>query len=428
MLLAGNRTGKSYSATADLAYHALGDYPDWWEGPVLKGPLTMWCLGVTALQVRDVLQRELFGTLTDNKFDGTGVIPTSRIKQVLRSQSLSGLASDVFVKRSDGTTSRISLKAFSQGSTGQGTLALAGSSVDYVLTDEMPPDDVVAQLRTRTMTGNRGKGGMLLFSMTAELGETELIRQFLEDRQPHQFLRQVSWDECPHLSPEIQKEMIATIPEWQIEMRRTGMPLMGTGLIYPILKDRVECEAFEIPSWYRKIKAIDLGFAHNTGVTWLAYNPESDVLYLVRSYAKNEAIPAVHAVSMNAHWPDVPVVFPHDGDNREKGSGESMIDIYRKAGVDNIISFKNPDGSRYVEPGIINLHDRMMTDRFRVFPRENEPFWLEQRRYHRDDRGGIVKKDDDVMDSLRYGAQMVVLYGITENGYKTKQSYASFGL
>ncbi len=413
MALCGNRTGKTFGGSADVAYHATGEYPDWWEGPRLKGPLTVWCLGVTNQQVRDVIQRELFGNFEGEAFDGTGAIPKERHRQILRSTTLSGLASEIFVKRKDNTLTRISLKAYTQSSTGQGTLALAGSNVDLVWVDEQPPDDVVSQLRTRTMTGNKGAGGLLLFTMTAELGETGLIKQFLEDRKEHQYLRQVAWDECPHLTEQIQKEMLETIPEWQREMRRTGMPLMGTGLIYPFTRERLECEPFEIPLYFKRIKAIDLGFAHDTAIAWIAYNADTDVMYLVRTYAKNATLPSEHTAVLRGMWRDCPTVFPHDGDSVEKGSGDTVRLKYREAGLENTRVFKNPDNTRYVEPGIIELYDRMSSGRLFVFERDNEPFWSEMRRYHRNEKGQIVKQDDDVMDAVRYAAMSVGLYGST---------------
>ena len=115
----------------------------------------------------------------------------------------------------------------------------AGSSVDFILVDEQPSDDALhGQLVTRTMTGNRGKGGSIVYSMTPELGETELVHQYLQDRKANQHLTQVTWDDCAHLTPELQEQILGEIPEWQHDMRKSGMPYMGSGRIYTTPESR----------------------------------------------------------------------------------------------------------------------------------------------------------------------------------------------
>lgn len=93
-LCAANRIGKTYSAAAEVAYHATGLYPSWWEGHkfIKKEMVTadgrpnphdliIWCVGITGDSTRKVLQKEIFGTEMAKDVDalGTGSIPRSCI-------------------------------------------------------------------------------------------------------------------------------------------------------------------------------------------------------------------------------------------------------------------------------------------------------------------------------------------------------------
>jgi phage terminase large subunit-like protein len=412
MVLAGNRTGKTLSAAYAFALHATGDYPEDWQGRRFQKAGTHWALGVDSRQVRDVLQKELIGDLLDGERISGGWIHPDEVVRIARSQS-PGLASDVWVKHVTGGESRISLRSYTQAGTGQATLPFAGSSVDQILVDEQPPDEVVGQLVTRTMTGDQGRGGLIVYSMTPELGMTNLVRTFMESRGEFQSLiGPIAWSQCPHLTPEVQTKILKSIPEHERDMRSKGTPFFGSGLVFPISEERLKCEPFHVEQrpWYRVIRAIDIGIDHPTAIAWLAHDPEQDVIYLTRVYRRSGEIVAAHAAVANSQWAHSPMVFPHDADNREKGSGETVRQIYQQSGIATGINFHNPDGSNFVEPGLIEMYERMRTDRFKVFSTCTE-FFDEFRKYHRDN-GKLVKLDDDVISAVRYGHQMVAGSGV----------------
>ena len=247
MTLAGNRTGKTMSATYHLALDATGDYPDWWRGEQYLFPRNILALGVDNTQLKAVLQVQLFGEVdeTTKRFSG-GWIHPSEILNVEWSPQGSGLAKRVTVRHKAGQ-SQITLRAYTQSKTGQGTLSFAGTSLDIVLVDEQPPDHLIGQLVTRTMTGNRGRGGVIRYSMTPELGMTQLVTQFMENRNEHQHLvGPVAWSQCDHLTPELQEQILSGIPEHEKDMRKLGVPFFGSGLIYPIPESRITCDPFPL--------------------------------------------------------------------------------------------------------------------------------------------------------------------------------------
>ena len=97
-------------------------------------------------------------------------------------------------------------------------------------------------------------------------------------------------------------------------------------------------------------------------------------------------------------------MWPHDGSQHDKGSGHSLADIYRKQGLNMMHThFTNPKGDISIEPGIMEMLQRMETGRFKVFSYLRD--WYEEvRMYHRKD-GRIVAANDDLMSATRYATQ-----------------------
>ena len=248
--------------------------------------------------------------------------------------------------------------------------------------------------------------------MTPELGVTQLVDNFMNNRKATQkLIGPIAWEECKHLTPDKQAAILANVPEHEHDMRMLGVPFFGSGLVYPIAENRIKCEPFEYSGlhWWRCIRAIDLGIDHPTAICWFLYDTEEDVIYLVKTYAVAGENAATHTAAANSLFSHAPIVFPHDMDNREKGSGKTTRHYYEKAGLKNGIDFHNPDESIHVEPGIKEVYERMRDGRFKVFSTCTE-FWREIRLYHRKD-GKLVKKNDDVMDATRQGVVMLPRHG-----------------
>jgi len=423
MLMAANRSGKTMSAGFHTALDLTCQYPDWWTGYRYTHAPNVLVAGVDNEQLKLVVQTELFGDIFENykgkkQFMG-GWVHRDEIGRVEWSQ-IPGLAKRVEVINKYGRASCM-LRAYTHSKTGQGSLSFAGFSLDLAWADECPPDDIVGQLIARIMTGNLNKGGHIRYTMTPELGATNLVTNFMENRSEHQHLiGPISWKECPHLSPELQEATLAGIPEHERDMRSKGIPFFGEGLIYTVPDSRITFEPFKIERvpWMKFIRAIDLGISHPTAIAWLGYDSEHDTIYVLRTYSQAGDAAAIHAAAANSFLPFAPIVFPHDVDQREKGSGKTVRQYYAEAGLKNSLDFKNPDGTIHVEPGIMEITDRMRSGRFKVFD-DCKGFFREKRLYHRE-KGQIKKTNDDIMDAVRYGAMMIQRYGVPLGGHKKR--------
>ena len=421
MLLASNRSGKTLTGSYATACDVTGDYPSDWEGAVITHPVTCWVLGVDGRQTREVMQRELLGVKGSDGIWRGGWIHNEEILRVENS-NLPGAVDKAIIKHRSGGESQMSFRSYTQSSTGQSTLPMAGSSVDVIQVDEQPPDAVVGQLLTRTMTGRRGAGGFVRYTLTPELGMTELLDQFMNKASAHRCLvGPVAWDDCPHLSVKMRDELLNSYPVHERDMRSKGVPMFGTGKIFTFDEDFVQVQPVDLMMypWWKCIRAIDIGIDHPTAIAWLAYDPESDTTHIVRTHRASDTLAAVHASIANSMWSHAPMVVPKDIDNREPGSGKQVSEYYREAGVNPIVPFANPDGSNYVEPGVFAMQEALATGRMKVWRGQATHFLEETRSYHRDERGKIVKLRDDAISAVRYGFQMVKLHGVTASVRKT---------
>lgn len=404
LLMAANRVGKSYIGAANIAFHATGLYPDWWEGHVWREPLNIWAAGVSNETTRDICQNELLGPPDDITRRGSGAIPRDCIGETTRKHQVPNGVQSVLVKHhTDGVFdgwSRITFKAYEQGES-----KFMGSSVHEVWLDEQPPDGLFGQCITRTAN----TGGHVTMTFTPEDGVTPVIHQFTKNRKPGQALINATWDDAPHLTEAVKEQLLAVYGEHERDMRSKGIPIFGSGPVFSVPEEDIITDPFEVPDFWPAIGGIDFGWEHPTAAVWLRWDRDADIVYLVDEYRSRKETVAIHAAAVTAR-DAVPFAWPHDG-NKHDGFGNTTADQYRSHGVNMLpFHFTNPlapgetgKGNIFVEPGVNHIHERMQTGRFKVF-RTCRLWFEEYRMYHRED-GKIVALDDDLMSATRYAVQ-----------------------
>lgn len=217
---------------------------------------------------------------------------------------------------------------------------------------------------------------------------------------------QMTIDDAEHYTPEQRAAIIASYPPHEREARVKGIPSMGSGRVFPIPEEEITCDPFPIPAHWPQIIGIDFGWDHPTAACRLAWDRDQDVVYVTAEYAKREATPVIHAAAIKPWGAWIPVAWPHDGLQHDKGSGEALRDQYAAQGL-NMLPEKATfvDGGNGVEAGVMDMLDRMQTNRWRVFSTCGGWFG-EFRLYHRVD-GLIVKERDDRMSASRYALMML---------------------
>jgi hypothetical protein len=215
-----------------------------------------------------------------------------------------------------------------------------------------------------------------------------------------------TWDDVPHLTAKQKDDLWAGMPSHERDARSKGVPLLGSGAIFPVDEDLIKIEPFKIPDIWAQVNGLDFGYEHPFGAARLAWDRDNDIIYVIGNYRSRQTTPVFHAAAIKPWGAWIPCAWPHDGLQHDKGSGDQLAKLYRDQGLNMLPDHATwSDGSNGVEAGIAEMHDRMLTGRWKVFSTCTE--WLEERRmYHRKD-GKIIKERDDVISASRYGLMML---------------------
>ncbi len=397
LLMAANQVGKTVAGGNEAAIHLTGRYPPGWEGHVFGRPIRMWASGVTNLTTRDIVQAKLVGPPQRQEEWGTGFIPRDAIVgKPTRAQGVPDMIDSIQVRHVSGAVSHLAFKSYEQGRE-----KWQAETLDALWCDEEPPQDIYTEGRTRM---NAVPDARAWITFTPLKGMSEVVKSFLLDRShPDRGVVTMTIDDAGHLSVEQRAIIVASYQPWELEARTKGIPSLGSGRVFPITEESIRWEAKALPKHFKRICGLDFGWDHPTAAVWMTWDVDSDKLYITDCYRQREATPIIHAAAIKARGLRIPVAWPHDGLQHDKGSGEQLAQLYRNQGVTML-----PERAEYpddrgngVEAGVIDMLERMQTDRLKVAVHLAD-WWEEFRLYHRED-GKIVKVGDDLMAATRYG-------------------------
>jgi len=403
LLMAGNQLGKTVAGAFEAAMHLTGKYPDWWDGAIFEKETTAWAASVTGQGTRDTVQRLLLGPIGSW---GTGSIPKADIVDIKRaSGGTPDLVESITVRHVSGGLSRITLKTYDQGRE-----RWQGETLNFVWFDEEPPLDIYTEGRTRT----NATAGIVWLTFTPLMGMSDVVKRFLIEKVPGTKVTTMTIDDAEHYTPEQRKAIVQGYPAHERDARSKGIPTLGSGRIFPIDEDSIKENPPMIPPHWRRIGGLDFGWDHPTGIVWIAHDLDTDTVHVYDAHRARETTPIVHAATITAKGKWIPMAWPHDGLQHDKGSGSALADQYRKLGV-NMLPQKathppakgeeEGSGGNGVEAGLMEMLDRMQTGRLKVARHLND--WFEEfRLYHREE-GKVVKIDDDLLSATRYALMML---------------------
>lgn len=418
MLMAGNRVGKTFIAAYEVAVHATGLYPDWWEGKRYNHAPLIWVSSLSNETLRDIIQLELLGKIGEF---GTGMVPEKLlIDWDFRQAGIKGVVDSFRVRHVTGEKSVIKTKVAEQG-----WEKYQGTAPDFFWQDEEPDDfRIISESFIRLMTTN----GSFLLTFTPLKGESLIVQHFMEENKANRHIYTATWDDAKHLDEKTKKAFLDEVPQHEKLTRTKGIPMMGEGAVFPISDEAILCKPFPIPDHFALICGVDFGVNHPAAAVWLAIDRDTQTTYLVNAYKKAHELPSFHASVIKKQDPDshIPVVWPHDGINEEKSSGENVAKSYQAEGVRMF-----PFSARYddkvgstqkIEPIVQELYDEMVKGRFKVFDNAGGQLFLQEKRgLHRKD-GKIKAIHDDIFAATRY-AKMMSRYAIPKYLARSAPSY-----
>ena len=228
------------------------------------------------------------------------------------------------------------------------------------------------------------------------------------------YLVQASWNDVPHLTEEAKKELWDSLPPYQRDARTKGIPVLGSGAIYPVSEADLVIPDFDIPAHWPRCYGLDVGW-RMTSAIWMALNRDTDTLYFYAEYYRSEAEPVIHAEAIKSRGKWIKGAIDPSARGRGQTDGRALFGMYSDLGL----QLTEADNS--VETGIYELLTRMNTGRLKVF--KSLQNWLREfRLYRRDEKGRIVKEHDHGLDACRYGHSRLREILSTQPAEKKKES------
>jgi phage terminase large subunit-like protein len=378
----------------ELAIHATGNYPEWWQGHRFDRAIRSWAAGNSSETTRDNPQRQLLGYTPE--LWGTGSLPASSIIDVKRAKGVTDAADLITVRHRTGGISTIKFKSYDQGRE-----KWQGVPIDLVWFDEEPPIDIYTEGTTRT----NATQGIAYITATPLLGMTEVVRMFYpEPVDRMKGLITMTIYDAGHYTPEQIQEIIDKTPLHEVEARTKGKPMLGEGLVFPIAQSEISVEPFEIPGHWARIIGLDFGWDHPTAAVSAAWDKDADTFYITAAYKQSREVIPIHTSAIKP-WGPYPVAWPHDGYKHDSSSGEQIATIYRQHGLKMLPEHAtNLVGGFGVEAPVQEILEAMLAGRFKIFSHLGVLF-DELTQYHRKN-GQIVKLYDDTISAMRYAWMM----------------------
>lgn len=210
----------------------------------------------------------------------------------------------------------------------------------------------------------------------------------------------------PHLSQQQQDELLEAFPVHERDARAKGVPMLGSGRIYPVDEKSLIVDPFEIPSHWPQAYGMDVGWKI-TAAIWGAWDRDSDTVYLTSEHYMGQQPPQVHADSIEQRGDWMTGAIDPASAGASQVDGRNLLDVYRAMGL-NLVEADNS-----VEAGILASYRRMASGRLKVF-RTLANWVREYRIYRRDEKGKVVKENDHAMDATRYLIMTGLKHAMTE--------------
>lgn len=406
-IFALNQGGKTLCGGSEASMHLTGDYADWWVGRRWSRPVKAWVASNSNETTRDNPQKMLMG---DEGSWGTGQIPFSAIEgEPKMSRGFAGLIDRVKIKHKSGGYSQLQFKAYEQG-----RQKWQGATLDFIWCDEEPPPDVYSEALARLTA----TGGMMYLTMTPLLGMSEVAEKFFpEPDNPDRGFVLMGIKAARHIDVDERDTIINSYPEHERLARTEGIPMLGSGRVFPVAKQAVEVESFPIPDHFAILGGIDFGYGdHPFAAVRIAWDRDADCVYLTHCYKEKQITPSLHVSSLRPWGTGFQYACPHDA-GRGFGDQGPIADIYRKEGLDVMKTHATISNTERVGRAAAKISsfapeamaqvvlERMQTSRFKAF-KHLGPWWEEFATYHRKE-GKLVQRKDDLISALFKAVMML---------------------
>src|SRR5262249_5833891 len=147
------------------------------------------------------------------------------ILSITTARNIADQIDTVSVRHVSGEASRIAFKSYQKGRE-----KWQAETLDWVWFDEEPPIEIYMEGVTRTNATN----GLQWLTCTPLKGMSDVVSRFMLDPNAGRQITQMSLDEVGHLTARQRARIIAQYPPHEVEARTKGVPVMGSGRVFPV--------------------------------------------------------------------------------------------------------------------------------------------------------------------------------------------------
>jgi phage terminase large subunit-like protein len=283
-----------------------------------------------------------------------------------------------------------------------------GAPLHRVHLDEEPPEDIYSENNMRIID----YGGDIICSMTPVEGLTWMYDRFYQPFErgelKNAYVQPVDMDDNPFLSEEAKEAALQDYSAEEREARKTGKFIHFHGRVYP------EFDGSHVVSEHAPKRGmpvyigIDPGIRHMCGVLFL-YHTLDDKLVVFEELAlrdmnveevANEIYKVLAYYKVSYTW----AVIDPAAQNREMATGRSLQFEFQDKGIRCFPGQNDPRaGFNRVKVRLENMKLEVTDNCTELISEFRNYRWAKpQKRAQSDPKEDVIKKDDHLLDALRY--------------------------
>lgn len=109
---------------------------------------------------------------------------------------------------------------------------------------------------------------------------------------------QMGIEDVDHYTQEERSRIVASYPLHEREARARGVPVLGSGRVFPVAEESLLVEPFEPPPHWTLIGGLDFGWDHPFAAVLLAWDKDEDVVTVMRTHRVRNEVPSAHAAAL----------------------------------------------------------------------------------------------------------------------------------
>ena len=241
LFLAGNQVGKTHGAAAEVAMHLTGEYMDGWEGHRFSYPVRVGCAAGSYEDIKRIGQTKLLGDVIGGENWKRGFIPGKLFGVMEKTRNLPGGVKSIAIRHRSGGYSVLKFLSYERPKD------FEGEPFNIVWLDEEPDSEIMGRVfARRAVPLATGRGGLIMVTMTPEMGMTEFLREYTREtfKKPQYACVEATWFDTPHFTNrdgELLDKVLASLqgmPERVIQKTIYGKPADDSGLVFDVGRDQ----------------------------------------------------------------------------------------------------------------------------------------------------------------------------------------------